>query len=512
MTDTYAFRTTPMHHQARALKAIVERKGICGLLMDPGTGKSKVVVDYLAMLWTKYGSQDWLISAPLSALDGWPDQFAQHLPEHVDLELIRLGDGDGTIEEKAERIAALAGDRGEHGRLRVVLVNLDAFGVKSAAKDKDGKKLATVTVWDRMVKAVEKWHPDGIVVDESHRLKSHTSRRSTAFKRLAKQAPKRLILTGTVAPRNLLDVFGQWLFLNVRRFGTDWNAFRHTYARWGGFHDKQVVQWLETDDMRERLLADAFVVKKEDALDLPPVTETVIPVRLGKREHDAYVQMGTEMLVDLGGGVEAIAPIPLTKLLRQRQLTGGFVGFETEDGGKDERRVGDTKARLCVDKLVTLTEAGEKVVVFAHFRADLNVLEELTNKALNARKQRVPVYRVDGSTSSKKRMQHRVGFRDHDGPAVFIAQMRTMSLGVNELVVASYGIVYSMSERRDDFDQAIDRLDRQGQTRPVTIYHLIVPDSVDELLLKGHQDKLQLERVITSRAQAKRYLTLGGQA
>ena len=109
-------------------------------------------------------------------------------------------------------------------------------------------------------------------------------------------------------------------------------------------------------------------------------------------------------------------------------------------------------------------------------------------------------------------MASRTGFRDHEGPAVFVAQMRVMSLGVNELVVAAYGIVYSMSERRDDFDQALDRLDRKGQTRPVTIYHLLVPDSVDELMLKGHQDKLDLERVITTRKQAEHYLTLGAGA
>lgn len=505
--SSYTFRTTPMRHQYRALKKIVANHGVAGLLMDPGTGKSKVVVDYLGMLWTKHGSQDWLITAPLSALDGWPDQFAQHLPEDIPLELIWLGDGAGTIEEKAEQIKALAGDR-DHGKLRVVLLNHDAMSNKRKAKGKDGKPLATVTLWDRIVGGIEKWHPDGMVIDESHRFKTHTSRRSSAAKRLAKTIEKRILLTGTVAPRNLLDIFGQWQALNPRRFGTDWNAFRFRYAKWGGYHDKEVVLWLNTDEMRRLILEDAFVVKKEEALDLPPVTETILPVRLSPKERKAYVEMGQEMLVELPSGGDAIAPIPLTKLLRQRQLTGGFVGYETEDGEKAEERLGDSKARVCMDKLTDLIEAGEKVVVFAHFRADLDILEEKARKAFK----KTPVYRIDGSTKKKDRMSQRVAFRDHDGPAIFLAQMRTMSLGVNELVVASVGIIYSMSERRDDFDQAIDRLDRQGQTRPVTIYHLVVPQSVDELILRGHQDKLDLERVITTRDEARKYLTLGGEA
>ena len=503
---TYEFYTEPFDHQRRALRAIIERKGVCGLLMDPGTGKSKVVVDYLAMLTLAKGAQDWLIAAPLSALDGWPAQFEQHLPEGVKLQLIWLGDGPLSIEEKAREIRGLPKNV---DRLRVVLINHDAFGSKAKATGMDGRKLATVTVWDRIVGAVEDWHPDGIVVDESHRLKGHTSRRSKAFARLARTIDKRLILTGTVTPRNLLDIFGQWQTLNPRRFGTDWNAFRYRYARWGGYMQKVPVQWLETDDLRAKLLADAYVIKKDEALDLPPVTEVVVPVRLGPKEHQAYVQMGEEMLTSLPSGGQSLAPIPITKLLRQRQLTGGYVGYETEDGSRAEERIGDSKAKVCIDKLSSLVDAGEKVVVFAHFRADLDILEERATQALP---KGTPIYRIDGSTKKADRMDYRTGFRDHDGPAVFLAQMRTMSLGVNELVVASYGIIYSMSERRDDFDQSLDRLDRQGQTRPVTIYHLIVPDSVDELLLKGHQAKLELERVITSRDDAARYLTLGARS
>jgi len=503
----YTFKTEPMEHQARALRSIIERKGVCGLLMDPGTGKSKCVIDYLAMLTLRFGAQDWLIAAPLSALDGWPEQFAQHMPDNVEYELIWLGDGPLSIEQKAQALRDLPPQ--DLPTLRVVLINHDAFGSKAKATGKDGKKLTTVTVWDRIVGAVEAWSPDGMVVDESHRLKTHTSKRSKAFARMAKAVPKRLILTGTVAPRNLLDIYGQWQTLNARQFGTDWNGFRFKYAKWGGYMDKTPILWLETDDMRSRILADAFVVKKEDALDLPPVTEVTLPVRLSPKERAAYISMGQEMLVELPSGGEAIAPIPITKMLRQRQLTGGYVGYETEDGLRAEERLGEAKAKVCAEKLIDLVDAGEKVVVFAHFRADLDIIEEKARKALP---KGVPVYRVDGSTKKSDRMDARTGFRDHDGPAVFVAQMRVMSLGVNELVVAAYGIVYSMSERRDDFDQALDRLDRKGQTRPVTIYHLLVPDSVDELMLKGHQDKLDLERVITTRKQAEHYLTLGAGA
>jgi SNF2 family DNA or RNA helicase len=178
------------------------------------------------------------------------------------------------------------------------------------------------------------------------------------------------------------------------------------------------------------------------------------------------------------------------------------VGREADDGSTVEERLGESKARVAVDLITDLTAQGEKVVVFAHFRPDLDILQKRLEHL------HVPVFRIDGSTPKKDRMYCRTGFRDSNEAAVMLAQMRTMSLGVNELTVAAYGIVYSLSDRRDDFDQALDRLDRQGQTRPVTIYHLAVPKSVDEWMLRAHQQKLDLEAAIT-RKDAAHFMTLG---
>lgn len=503
----YEFKTIPRIYQVQALKKIAYNDGRAALLMDPGTGKTKVVIDYLGALFLKYGPQDWLVTAPLSALDGWPIEIDRHLSDEVPREIIDLTAGRLSIEEKAQHLRDLEPNPGV---LRIVLLNHDAFGSKAKARalDGSGRKLSTVTVWDRIVGAVESWSPHGIVLDESHRMKGHTSYRSQAMARLAKSVPRRLALTGTVAPRNVLDIYGQWLFVNPSRFGTDWNAFRFYYAKWGGYENKQPVAFLNTAEMRKKVLEDAVVVKKEDALDLPPVTEVVVPIRLDERERKAYRDMGSEMLVELDSGEEAIAPIPLTRMLRLRQITGGFIGYTDEYGESRETRLGDSKVRTCVEKTLDLLDAGEKVVIFAHFREDLSALEARLRSRL--RNDAVPVHRVDGSTSKADRLAARAQFLEDARPQVFIAQMRTMSLGVNELVASRVAIFFSLSERRDDYDQCRDRLDRLGQTRPMTIYHLAVPDSVDEVILQGHRDKLNLERAITTRQQAERILTLGG--
>jgi SNF2 family DNA or RNA helicase len=68
-----------------------------------------------------------------------------------------------------------------------------------------------------------------------------------------------------------------------------------------------------------------------------------------------------------------------------------------------------------------------------------------------------------------------------------------MSLAVNELVTANHAIFGSLSQQRDDLEQAKARLDRTGQTRPVTFWYAVAPKTVDEVILKSHRDRSNLE-------------------
>lgn len=480
-----------MAHQAAAFRALAERRGVGALLMDPGTGKTRVVVDYLGALWEKFGAHEVCITAPLSALDTWPAEFEKWLPKHIPYEII---EPTGTTEQKASQIRDLHGCNNQ-GILRIVLLTHDFFGQRRIAK---GTK--TVTVRDRIKRAFADWHPDVLVVDEVHRFKSHGSNRTKTLEVVARHTARRIGLTGTVAPRWPLDFFGQWLIINPHRLGTDWDAFRYTYAKWGGYLGKEPVRWINQNVLRANILADSFVAKKEDVLDLPPVTDVTLPVRLGSKEAKAYEEMEQEAITELPSGEHAKSGIPLTKFLRLRQITGGFVGFEDRDGHKREEVIGRSKAKVAADKTADLVSAGRKVVIFAHFIKDLDLLEEEITKS----RLKVPVFRVSGATSKTDRLKARQEFRDHGGPAVFIAQMRTMSLAVNELVCASEAIIYSLSERRDDWQQARDRLNRQGQGKPITFYNLVVPGTIDEVMFKAHAEKLQLEAAVLQWAREKK--------
>ena len=76
---------------------------------------------------------------------------------------------------------------------------------------------------------------------------------------------------------------------------------------------------------------------------------------------------------------------------------------------------------------------------------------------------------------------------------VIVAQIKTLSVAVNELVSASHAIFTTPTQQRDDYIQARDRLNRVGQTRPVTYWHMQVPGSIDELVMHRLDTRTELE-------------------
>ena len=99
----------------------------------------------------------------------------------------------------------------------------------------------------------------------------------------------------------------------------------------------------------------------------------------------------------------------------------------------------------------------------------------------------------DTSVSERRAMRERFG---SDDPArlIMVAQIKTMSLAVNELVTASHAIFASLSQQRDDMIQARDRLHRIGQeAQNVTLWYALAPGTVDMVIMQSHRDRSNLE-------------------
>lgn len=238
------------------------------------------------------------------------------------------------------------------------------------------------------------------------------------------------------------------------------------------------------DDMQEIMAKNSIVVRKKDALDLPPTMDVTVPVELSAAEKRAYSEMKGSLATILNNGQMASVPSKLTLMLRLRQITAGHL---PDDRGT-LHVIGDSKART-IASLVQDTLTGEKrIVVFAFFTEEIHQLA----KALVERGTELMVITGETPTPERIRMRKRFGSSDPTR-MVMIAQIRTMSLAVNELVSANYAIFASLSQQRDDLVQARDRLDRIGQTRPVTFYYCVAPGTVDEVILRTHRERGDLE-------------------
>lgn len=477
---TYSPVLPPMAHQSSGLR-LLARNGGGALLFDPGCGKTAPTLHWMAMLALKAGAARCFVFAPLSAVDTWPDEALKHIPSHVTVtcEVLR-----GPIHRRVTRLREIAKQDKLPG-LHIIITNHDAL---SGSHKMPGTK--TVTTRSAMIDAIRKLDLDAAVVDELHRAKGRSSNLSRALAAIAPFIKRRAGLTGTVMPQSQVDVWAQWRWVNPERFPMNFEDFKARYAMLGGWMGKQVIGPRNEEELSRLLALDALTVRKEDALDLPPVTDVTVPVHLTAKEKKAYLSMGQDLLAEVDGHA-VVAANQMVRWMRLRQITSGH---STNDLG-EVILIGQSKINACVDLVKNLTASGEKVVVFAHFRPEV----ERTHEALSRLK--LPVWMIHGNVSNDERREIRKAFQSHRGPAIVVAQMRTVSLAINEFVVANHGVFLSVSERRDDYVQARDRLNRKGQTKPVTFHHLVVRNSMDEAVLDTHRGKGSLESLVLDKAR-----------
>lgn len=522
---------TLMQHQVDGVKFLEAMDGVGALLFDPGVGKTYTTLAYIDRLAQNvYDEVRVLVIAPLTAADTWVLQppfimdsmvkarMLQGSTAKIITDIAAAADWINvpyahiSVDHKGSRAAQVSGNR-------VTILSMSAGAVSTWCKT--GTQGRTKTV--QMLRAIRKYAPHVIVVDESHIIKSASANISKAMYQIGQIAPHRIILTGTVNPHSPLDVYGQWRFLAPWTFSdqhgaaytdhpdqmTDadkrevrpwpWGRFRDRYAIPGGYKGKGIGGYQNLDELNDRIAERSMVVRKEDALDLPPVTDIDVHVTLSPKEAKAYDEMMNELVMQLESGELLEAPNPLAKYMKLRQITAGFAK-DTTTG--DVHIIGHAK-RKAVKEVVETQLAGEnRVVVFAYFRSECKMLADM----LKARG--VTVELITGDTPARERLAIRRRFANvsgNPGRVILVAQARTMSLSVNELVTAQNAVFASMSERRDDWIQARGRLDRKGQKgHHVTFWNVYVPDTVDSVMLSNHKARGDLEKALLDHVRKAR--------
>ena len=425
-------KTKPYAYQCNGTKFALEKESVA-LFMEQGTGKTLVLLFLLARLRLR-GLRLAMVVCPKTVVSVWRRQARLHLNiPHV------------VITSPSQIPEALKGDR-----LVILAINYE-------------------WCW-RIVKELKRWPWELIAADEAHKLRNRTSRQSKALWKLGEGVPRRLALTGTPIGRDELDLFGIFRFIDPSLLGDNWKLFARRYLRRAGYMG---YKWKVRKNKREELLALLEPITfrvKDDASDRPRVTNHEIHVPLEAKVRGLYDALEKDYVVRLEGHNFIKTPLAITNLLRLQQLAGGFL--------VDDEDVATLVSKAKLDATIDYVEGinpKRKVVIFCRFRHEIEELERRVKKLGRT------VATLHGGTKNKRIWE---AFQDKKDPNVFIVQIATGGVGI-DLFAANYCIFYSTTQGFIDYAQARKRVDRKGQTRPVTFVHVLGENTVDEDFLSS---------------------------
>jgi len=313
-----------------------------------------------------------------------------------------------------------------------------------------------------------------VILDESHRAKSAKGNLGKLVAGLAK-APKRIALSGTPMPKDVLDIWAQAQFVEPGAFeGTFW-AFRKRHAITQSIRGvpgaEKVIGFRDVERIRETMRGFSFSARTSDVLDLPPVLHERIDIKLSQDELRAYAAIDRDAVLKVRDNL-ITASNAAVEVIRLQQITGGSV---TDEVGNTVR-VGTSKKEALLDLLEDIGP-DEPVVVFCRFQADLDqILEAGREMGRDCRE-----------LSGRRNDIAAEGGLWQTGNLV-AAQVQAGSVGV-DLTKARYAILWSLNYSLGDYEQLLARIHRPGQTRPCTYYHLIAKDTADEWIYDALQSK-----------------------
>ena len=466
----YKFKTKPYKHQLTALEKSVDEKEY-GYFMEMGTGKSKVLVDNMAILYDKGKINGALIIAPKGVYNNWYSQeIPTHLASHIKPKMVMWTASASKAKEKEYQTLFETGFD-----LHVLIMNVEAFSTKK------GTEFAFKFL---------RSHKTLMVVDESTTIKTPTSKRTKSILTLGKHAAYRRILTGSPVTKSPLDLYSQCAFLDEELLGhVSYYAFRNRYAHmvernFGGRRVQIVGSYKRLDELEEILKEFSYRVLKEDCLDLPEKIYIKRNVELTDEQTKAYATMKSAALASLNGKL-ATAPHVLTQMMRLHQITCGHL--KNDDGTTTELK----NNRL--DELLDLLDETEgKAIIWANYIHDI---EHIT-KAIKKKYGDDSIVQYYGAIDTKQRQEGIKKFQDPNSPArFFIGNPQTGGYGIT-LTAANTVVYYSNGYDLEKRLQSEDRAHRIGQEKSVTYIDFIAPKTVDEKIVKALRGKMNIANKI----------------
>lgn len=311
-----------------------------------------------------------------------------------------------------------------------------------------------------------------VILDEAQAIKNPDTRRAQAA--FALDSDFRLAASGTPVENHLGELWSLFRFINPGLLGSQ-ARFAERFATPIAQGDSAARETLKS-------LVQPFILRRTKAqvlTELPPRTELVHRVVLSDDERHLYEALRQEALDQVAQAAEHERAMQvLAQITRLRRLCchPSLVLPNSTLAG--------SKLGAFADLMTELLDNGHKALVFSQFVDHLAL-------ARHWLEQRCIAYQyLDGSTPARQRQARVKAFQAGEGE-VFLISLKAGGTGLT-LTAADYVLHLDPWWNPAVEDQASDRAYRMGQQRPVTIYRLIVADTIEEQMIALHHAKRDL--------------------
>ncbi len=410
--------------------------GAC-LADDMGLGKT---IQVLAVLIHRAKKGPALVIAPASVARNWISEAAKFAPS-LSIHTLREGDRTTTINNLTKND-----------------VLISSYGLLHSEIDK-----------------IKELNFSTIVLDEAQAIKNYSSKRSKAAMKL--NGDFKIITTGTPIENHLGELWNLFQFINPGLLGS--------LEQFGEKFAKPIERRDENSIIALQNLIRPFILRRrkgEVLKELPSKTEIMLTVNLNHEEaalYEALRREAVEKMAQLESNNEGENRIRiLAEIMKLRRMCCNTQLVMPKS------KIKSSKLKLFGEILEELLDNGHKVLVFSQFVGHLHLIRDYIES------QQIHYQYLDGQTPITKRQDRIDAFQNGEGD-VFLISLKAGGVGLN-LTAADYVIHMDPWWNPAVEDQASDRAHRIGQTKPVTIYRLITEGTIEEKIVKLHQEKRYL--------------------
>jgi SNF2 family DNA or RNA helicase len=302
-----------------------------------------------------------------------------------------------------------------------------------------------------------------LVLDEAHYIRNPDTLRAKLVGALPQK--QRVLLTGTPMVNSIEDYYELLRQVEPAKWGTR-ALFRDTWLVDPVLFNKYAQVRVATANLLQRAARGVLLRRRKDDVlaDLPPRTVSVRHHELSPQELVAYRQLEAraEETLRRNPGSE-VAIFAAIHALRQALAMA--------------------RVPVVAERVRELREAGEAVVVYAHYLEPLRSLKQQFG---------AEAAMLEGATPPRERQQIARTLGQEGGPQVLVAQMEAGGIGLN-FTGARHVVFLHFGWTPAVHLQAMDRVHRIGQSKPVFVDFFVTPATIDErmvaILLRKEADQ-----------------------